>query len=117
MKNITKKGRSIGLILFGVLFILLAFKLVNLPLGYYWASAESAAIIYTTYEKRIQSIEEEWNETRDILIESGKETEFNQKLMEFKSDAENFKQNYVVEKKMLPHTPRFFSDSVLKSKG
>jgi len=104
-----KKLRSIGTVLFGILFIVLAIQMINLPLGYLLSytsdfGESSSMIIYKGYTARIQDIEELRNE-RIVNLEN--DLKFNQGFSEFKKEAEDFKQNYIVQRKILPHDQVF----------
>lgn len=105
------KKRSAGTILFGILFIILAVQLLNLPLGYLLASSpakeSTPGIIYDGYMKRIQRVEELEKNWRAQLEASKNSDKFYQKLIEFKTEAANFKEKYLIQRKLLP-TNQFF---------
>jgi len=100
-----KKG-SIGTKIFGVIFILLAGFLIQLPLSALTVYSPSdqnnvSRIIYRSYQMHINNLD--YNQKEISASPLAQKVQFAKRFAQFKQEAEAFRQKYIVRKQLPLH--------------
>jgi len=103
----------IGAKIFGVIFILLAVFLINLPLGVLAAYSPSNQLypsrtIYRSYQNRISYLED-FQIKNSTLASSANQILFAKQFAQFKQEAETFRRDFIVHGRIPLHTQIFIS--------
>ncbi len=102
-----EKKRLIGVKIFGVIFILLAAYLIQFPVDELaWHSPPRSH--YRLYQAQISELED-FQIKNSILAPSANQILFVKKFAQFKQEAENFRLNYIVKKRISLHAQIFIS--------